>query len=242
MPLNASTEKVTSGAAISGAVGKAASGLGDAVGVRHIGLDVQDGGAIQEIDAPNLERESARISDESKLLDRGDPDGVRPIGRAAREDADALAAAETRRSHRRAPTGGQTVLVKDEEDPDMRETLESLECLFSGKLGQQLHTRLGGGDQSGLARDPEFVGVGRANVADGCEGEGHALACCLWVDPIMLENAASLLPPASGFDLRNRHGVGVVVLCRDQSPTRQAQTGISKGRWLEAGGRRHPPR
>ncbi len=91
--------------------------------------------------------------------------------------------------------------MKDEEDPDMRETLESLECLFSGELGQQLDTRLRGAHQSGLPRDPELVGVGGADVADGCEGEGHAVACGLWVGPIMLENAASLLPgthPALG--------------------------------------------
>jgi hypothetical protein len=72
-------------------------------------------------------------------------------------------------------------------------------------------------------------------VADGCEGEGHALACCDWVRPIMPENAAGLPSPASGLDFRARLGGGETTLWRP------AHTAILQGRRLEAGGGRLLP-
>lgn len=40
-------------------------------------------------------------------------------------------------------------------------------------MWQQFDADAGGGNETALAGDAEFVGVGRADVADGFEGVGH---------------------------------------------------------------------
>lgn len=42
-----------------------------------------------------------------------------------------------------------------------------------GKMWQQFDADAGGGNETALAGDAEFVGVGRADVADGFKGVGH---------------------------------------------------------------------
>ena len=59
--------------------------------------------------------------------------------------------------------------MKDEQNPDMRETVDPLEGFLARERRQQLQTRLSRRHQSGLTRDAEFIGIGRADETDGVE-------------------------------------------------------------------------
>ncbi len=152
--------------------GEAATGVRQAVGIGNVGLDVDDGGAIEQVHRPQLQPELAPCPADAVQLDHGEAEGVRAEGGAGGKDPDPFVAAEARRAHGRVPALVHG-LVKHEAYPEMGELLDAAQHVRLIVGGKQLEAGAGRGDQAGLAGDGELLLVGRADDPEGIDVELH---------------------------------------------------------------------
>lgn len=147
----------------------AAVGLGEGVAVGDIGLDVEDGGLVEEVDAFNLEK----VAVDAQEAKGAEADGVGAVWGAGCEGSAFY--------FRTAwwGDGGVPVFVEVEpgDDPDVVEAFEVFEGDRRNHILKQFNRRrgglviLGGGLQLGLARGAVALGVGRSHLSNGLHGD-----------------------------------------------------------------------
>ncbi len=152
--------------------GETAAGIRQAVGIGNIGLDVDDGGAIEQVHRPQFEPEFAARTADPVQLDHREAEGVGTKGGAGGKHPDPLVATQARRAHRRVPALHHG-LVKHEAEPEVGELLDAAQHVRLIVGGQQLEAGAGRFDQTGLARDGELLLVGRADDTQGVDFELH---------------------------------------------------------------------
>ncbi|MNX28360.1 hypothetical protein D3C86_584640 [compost metagenome] len=142
--------------------GEATPGVGQAVGIGNIGLDIDHRGAVQQIHGAEIEPQLATLSAHPVQLDHGEAEGIGAEGGASGKDPDPLVAAEARRTYRRVPALGHG-LVKHEAEPEVGKLLYAPQHIRLIVGRQQLQAGAGRFDQAGLAGDGELLLVGRAD-------------------------------------------------------------------------------
>ena len=142
--------------------GEAASGVGQAIGIGNVGLDVDHRGAVQQIHGAEVEPQLATLTAHPVQLDHGEAERVGAEGRSGGKDPDPLVAAKARRTDRRVPALGHG-LVKHEAEPEVGKLLYAAQHVRLIVGRQQLQAGAGRFDQAWLAGDGELLLVGRAD-------------------------------------------------------------------------------
>src|SRR5690606_30129410 len=144
------------------------AGLGDGIGIGNIGFDVEHGGAIEQIDAGNVQATGLDAIEPHHRL----PDRVGAMGGPAGEYAYAAVAAQPGRTHAQV-IGSAGGGMEHEQQPQVADTLESFHR-FGAVIGRvQLDGAPGCRCQTGLAGNGKLLGEAGMYHADGVETEGH---------------------------------------------------------------------
>ncbi len=142
--------------------------FGQRIGVGHIGFDVDDRRAVQQIDARN--EQASRfdpVEPDHRLADT-----VRPMRRARGEYADHAVAAQARRSNPQTRLVLQR-LMEQEQQPDMADLLQPRDRLAAVEWRQQFQHATGGRSQVRLTRNGELLPEAGAQIADRLDVMGH---------------------------------------------------------------------
>ena len=156
-----------------GGIGEAAQGVGVGICVGDVGLDVENGGAVHQVRAGDMDDGSVVLCEFHALqLHAAQAQIVGPEGGAGGEDAHAGIAAEPRRADRGGPAGADG-LGKLPDDPKMGKALKPPEGV--GVAVFRLEDDGGAQvlDQVGLAGNAEFGGEIAAHTRDHVNGNVH---------------------------------------------------------------------
>ena len=128
---------------------------------REIGLDIEDGRAVEHVDATDVEH----CALDAKQLDDGEADGIGAARRPSGEDA--MRTVVGRRST------DELVILVLAEDPEDKEVREAFDVLEAGlKIGAEFEDALFGVLCTKAARDGVGVLKRAAHPADGTHGVG----------------------------------------------------------------------
>ena len=154
---------------------EALGGVGVAVGVGNIGLDVVDGGAVHEVGSPHDE-DGAHVGTNLDFfqLDAGQAQRIGPEGRAGGENAHAGVAAEAGRADRGRP-GVPHGPGELPDQPDVAEIFQTADGVRVAVLGGEDNFAPQAVHKAALARDAELGGKGGVDVGDDLQG--HIFGC-----------------------------------------------------------------
>jgi hypothetical protein len=142
--------------------------IGKRVERRHVGFDVEDRGAVDEI--AGAEDQSASLDGEERH--RRQAEGIGPVGRTRGEDAAALDGT-ARREHERAPA---LVAMKPPQQPHPFETREIAQGVLVAAVGEELQCVARFRRCGRLVPGLEFHLLPGAEKADGWEGQRRGQA------------------------------------------------------------------
>lgn len=159
------------GQCFGGAGNKAAGGVGLGFDKGDIGLDVDNGRAVEKVAAAAFERDAVCSLADVFQFEQGEAQMVGAVGAAGGEYAYFLFAAQARRANHLRPAFALGI-VEDKVYPDVFEILQAAHAVGC-EFAVEDDADFGGGNETGLAGDAEFLGVGRADGADGGDGVLH---------------------------------------------------------------------
>ena len=127
-----------------------------AVPIGEVGLDVQDGGAVHQVRAPDMEHRAQGVRVHNAVQPHGgEADGIGPEGGAAGEDPHPLIAPQPGRPDRGGPLR-PLGLVKGPDQPDVGEALQPPQGVGIAVGLLKDHGGLQGVHQAALAGDAEL--------------------------------------------------------------------------------------
>ena len=151
--------------------GEATDGMGECVGVGEVGLDVDDGRAVNEVDATKFENRGVGALEVDTLkLHTRHTEGIRTEGGSAGKYTDLVITPESWRTDERLPRCGaigrgvlgDVVLVKEEDQPEVGKAFKSTQGIritvgwLEGELSPCFF------DEARLARDAKLLTVAGA--------------------------------------------------------------------------------
>ena len=143
----------------------AGAGARVGVGVGDVGLDIEDGRAVDEVEVADVEGEPV----DAVEADGAEAEGVWAVGRSGGEDTAAFAGAP-----RREDLGSPALVqVEPEEDPDSVKPFEVFEGVLEAVPWDELDGARDVAGGEGLAGRAHAVGEGGAGDADGGDGEAR---------------------------------------------------------------------
>ncbi|VVN71271.1 hypothetical protein PS685_05047 [Pseudomonas fluorescens] len=144
----------------------------DDVGVRHVGFDVEDRRAVEQVDAGDPQA----IGFNLVQLDHGLADAIGPVCRTGGKHPHGFVAAEARRADFQAGLFFQG-LMEQEQQPDMADLFQALHRVPLIERRHQFQHAASGRGQLRLARDGELLLETGAHETDGGDAVGHGLEC-----------------------------------------------------------------
>lgn len=103
-------------------------GIGEGVGLGNVGLDVEDGGMVEEVALIDMEGDPFDVSE----TNAGKADGVRTVRTARGKNPDTLVIGRgDGRSNGGSPMG---ISIKEEQEPDSFEAIEVTEGIFKPRV------------------------------------------------------------------------------------------------------------